>query len=45
MFLTRNFERLAINALPIFWHTIVTPSNLKIGLEVPKVSGKLKKKK
>jgi len=43
MFPTRNFKRLAINILPIFLHTFVTPINLKIGLEVPKASEKLAK--
>jgi len=41
MFPTRNFERLVINALPIFPHTSVTPSNLKRSLEVLKASRKL----
>jgi len=39
MFPTRNFEPLVINALPIFLRTSDTPSNLKIGLEVPQLPG------
>jgi len=39
MFPTQNFEQVVINAF--FLHTYGTPSNLKIGLEVPKVYGKL----
>jgi len=45
MFPTRNLERLVINASPIFLHPFVTPRNLKNGLEVPKASGNLAKKK
>jgi len=44
MFPTRNFERLVINALPIFLAYFHYPNHLTIGLEVPKASGKLAKK-
>jgi len=40
-FSTRNFERLIIDTCLIFPHTFVITSNLKIGPEVPKASGKL----
>jgi len=42
-----NFQRLVSNTLPtlyqLFSRTSGTPSNLKIGLKVPKASGKLEK--
>jgi len=44
MFSTQNFKRSVINTLLIFLHTSVTPSNLKIGLEMPTAFKKLAKK-
>jgi len=44
LFSNSKLERLVINALLIFlfFHIFITPSNLKIGLEVPKAATKKK---